>query len=281
MKTLLTTLALFAIALKTLSAQSPDFSPNHNLVFCGPKEVYFVCTAPTEPHNIWWDFGDGTTATGIHPVHQYTTIGSYDVKLVIEKNGILDSITKTAFVTVKPEPQAKFEKEVAQILEPFHRKFKFTGFSNAISIDHFSWKVNDTLLATTENFIYDFPRSDWFEVSLTIENNVGCIDIFKDSILVNGQVMQLGLSKSAPKYDYEMSTSADQRQLRIEKKGGTEKDLTVTIYDITGKVELKKPLDSEQTSWLFDISSLYPGIHIVEVSNKSYVAVKRLQKWML
>jgi hypothetical protein len=37
-----------------------------------------------------WDFGDGTTGTGARPTHRYTSIGFFDVCLIVN-NGMQDS----------------------------------------------------------------------------------------------------------------------------------------------------------------------------------------------
>lgn len=42
-----------------------------------------------------WDFGDGTTATGVSPSHSYTKAGTYQVSLMVTSNGITD---KTSIV---------------------------------------------------------------------------------------------------------------------------------------------------------------------------------------
>jgi PKD repeat protein len=47
-----------------------------------------------------WDFGDGTTVSGIpNPIHTYFNAGSYTVKLTAETAlGCLDTVTKSGFV---------------------------------------------------------------------------------------------------------------------------------------------------------------------------------------
>jgi len=47
-----------------------------------------------------WDFGDGDTAMIANPSHTYTSIGVYDVKLVVKSGLLADSITKNAFIDV-------------------------------------------------------------------------------------------------------------------------------------------------------------------------------------
>ena len=47
----------------------------------------------------YWDFGDGSTGTGVQPAHIYTTAGSHVVTLTVSANGeISDPVTTTATV---------------------------------------------------------------------------------------------------------------------------------------------------------------------------------------
>lgn len=280
MKTLLFAVTLCAMLVTALSAQTPDFSPNHDVRICGPDNVYFVLTSPQNPQNTWWDFGDGTTGIGLTPTHFYTTTGVYDVKLVVERNGIKDSIIKIGFVTVAPAPEARFEPTTQQIHEPFKREFKFTGFSNSDGISNYEWKINDTAVASTQDLVYVFPRSDWFVVSLNIENNEGCKDLVTDSVFISGEDVELGLQEKLFRNDFAIGLTPDQHQLTIKRKSGQSESLSYVLYDITGRVELQGVLNAGEPDWTIDVSSLHYGVHLIIVNNKSYKAVKRLQKYM-
>jgi microbial collagenase len=49
----------------------------------------------------FWDFGDGTTALGPRPTHQYASPGVYSVSLTVRDNlGAMDTATST--VTIRP-----------------------------------------------------------------------------------------------------------------------------------------------------------------------------------
>jgi len=59
----------------------------------------------------FWDFGDGNTSTQANPYHVYTTVGVYDVTLIVETtNGCIsiDTIIVPGAVTVNPTPLAGF-----------------------------------------------------------------------------------------------------------------------------------------------------------------------------
>ncbi|MCD4650225.1 MAG: PKD domain-containing protein, partial [Candidatus Cloacimonetes bacterium] len=52
-----------------------------------------------------WDFGDGTTGTGVNPTHIYSMDGIYKVSLTVTDNdGLTDTSTMTITIGVKPVP---------------------------------------------------------------------------------------------------------------------------------------------------------------------------------
>jgi PKD repeat protein len=86
---------------------TPDFSadptviaPNSYVVFSDLTTGGFLMT----PETYHWYFPGATpdTSTMQSPTVQYTTCGKYDVKLVVNKGGEVDSITKTNYITVGP-----------------------------------------------------------------------------------------------------------------------------------------------------------------------------------
>ncbi len=56
------------------------------------------------PTILHWYFPGGTpdTSSQENPIVQYNTCGHYDVKLVVDKGGVVDSVVKTTYITVGP-----------------------------------------------------------------------------------------------------------------------------------------------------------------------------------
>ncbi len=69
-------------------------------------QVFFKDTSISFPAAYrWdWDFGDGTFSTQKNPVKIYNTLGTYNVKMVVENASLLDSITSPGCVVVIPTP---------------------------------------------------------------------------------------------------------------------------------------------------------------------------------
>ena len=78
----------------------PNFASNITNFCSAPANVTFNnTTANGFSYN--WSFGDGATATTTNAAHTYTAVGVYAVKLKASGcSGVLDSITKTAFIVV-------------------------------------------------------------------------------------------------------------------------------------------------------------------------------------
>ena len=61
-----------------------------------PAEVIFFGVDSTVPSSFLWDFGDGNFSVEMSPIHVYTQLKSYNVKLIVNRIGIgcVSTITK-------------------------------------------------------------------------------------------------------------------------------------------------------------------------------------------
>jgi hypothetical protein len=282
MKTLLLTFMMTA-AYVVSAQQSPDFSPNHDVEICGPNNVYFVCTAPASPDNIWWDFGDNTTGTGLNPVHYYATTGTYDVKMIIQVNGVKDSITKTAFVTVKPQPESAFRVDSSQMKpHPFTRKMVFSGFSNAQSIDTYMWKVNgEDIVCNAPVLNHQFSGNGSYTVSLTVVNNAGCQDEFSRTVDVFDEPdPHVGIDEHMKKNGFYVSALTDHEELLVGRSVVNE-NAKIRIIDISGRTVLVKEMNAGEDKTTVQLNGMPGGTYIIEYSSVSSVAAKRFSRIML
>lgn len=271
------------IIASAVSAQlNPNFSPNHDVTMCGPGNVYFVCTAPVNPDNILWDFGDGFTATGTNPVHKYAAPGTYDVKMIVEKNGVKDSITKPGFVQIRPAPESAFKPDTSQMMwHPFVRKFIFTGFSNADSISLFEWSVNGTAVTGGKTLIYTFPGNNTYIISLKVTNNKGCSDEYTDSVTVaDNPENPVAVGEIMEQHPFTVALAYDQTSLRISRSQFVNEHAVVTIRDISGRSIMSIPLTSGTAEASASLDELPNGTYIIGYASKSYVAAKRFSRIM-
>ncbi len=74
-----------------------------------PLTVTFSNSTTDQVDNYLWDFGDGGTSTLVHPMHVYTTTGTYTVSLTANGPGGSDTLTRTDYVTTTfPPPETVF-----------------------------------------------------------------------------------------------------------------------------------------------------------------------------
>lgn len=276
---LITTTALISIL--GFAKAGPDFSPNQDLTVCGPTDVFFVCMAPENPDNIWWDFGDGSQGTGINPIHRYTSTGVFTVKMVVQKAGVKDSITKVDFITLKPKPVASFIADLTEVPIPYQRKFKFTGMSNADSMIQYTWTVNGVNVAATTSFLYKFQANGVYAASLKVTNNKGCSDEFFDSVTVNDDGRPSGIAELSASEKLTVAVNVNQPVVNITRKVSVNEEAVIDILDITGRVVYHTKMNKGESSVQLRTDELRPGAYIVELSSQSFTAAKRFDKIML
>ncbi|WP_315815989.1 PKD domain-containing protein [Paraflavitalea speifideaquila] len=120
-----------------------------------------------------WDFGDGQTATGSNPPHQFTGVGPYDVKLTVtSSNQCVGSRIKTVN-TIYPQPKADFtvSGEVC-LAAPIQFTDKSDGKGSAVTEWH--WNFGNTQTSNQANNTITYALADTFEVTLSVVTDKGC-----------------------------------------------------------------------------------------------------------
>ncbi len=67
---------------------------------CNPNSFASFVNMTSSGQSYLWDFGDGATSTDENPTHQYSTVGSYTVKLIATNQNGIDTIVKNNFVKI-------------------------------------------------------------------------------------------------------------------------------------------------------------------------------------
>lgn len=120
-----------------------------------------------------WDFGDGTTSTAADPVHAYSAVGTYSVKLVVEDaSGCMDSITKIAFVKIT-QPIAAFSLKDSVTLCPPLFATMINSSTNAI---RYSWDFDNGSTSTSTNPTSPYLDSGIYNIRLVAFDKNGCTD---------------------------------------------------------------------------------------------------------
>ena len=150
-----------------------DFSASKTNI-CAPTEVLF--TNNTEPAGLIasWDFGDGTTANGYNIKHTYTTPGSYNVTLKVEKDAdCKDLRSKPNYISVIDYPTADFTfNDTNSCNVPF--LFRATAQTQNSLID--TWYVDGVADGGSPFYAKSFLVFGQYALSLVSRNQYGCRD---------------------------------------------------------------------------------------------------------
>jgi PKD repeat protein len=207
--------------------------------------------------NFLWSFGDGTFSTDINPVKNYTTGGTYLIKLIADNNICSDTFTTT--LLVDSCPVAFFGYQLTN----------FNGFFNAhvTNTTYYSWNFGDgdTAKVTYPNVIHIYQQPGTYTVTLKVKNQPGCEEIYTETININ----TTGI----------VSHSKSEETIQCNSRGEcvistTEKQQAVVeVFDISGKrvMQLNTP-----TAVIFYLKELTAGTYLVKASTPNGLLIKKV-----
>lgn len=161
-------------AIKITPKAPVDFTATNNLG-CGiPLEVHFQNNTPGAVSWLW-DFGDGTTSDQQNPVHTYTTVASYDVKLTVATaNGCGNTITKPRFVRVIPTT-VKITADMDEGCVNVLTVHPTTEIRTVDAIASYLWDFGDGNTSPLENPTHTYTSTGVFPMKVTVTTADGCV----------------------------------------------------------------------------------------------------------
>ncbi len=123
-----------------------------------------------------WEFGDNTTSTDFEPIHIYTNVGSYNVRLIAIDTSTCNKRDTSAYftITVYPIPTAGFTWSPNPPVE--NTRTNFTNLSAGAT--RYVWDFGDGETSTDVNPVHLFNKTDTFHVVLAAFNDADCVDTF-------------------------------------------------------------------------------------------------------
>ncbi|CAM1343945.1 glycoside hydrolase family 9 protein [Tenacibaculum amylolyticum] len=139
-----------------------------------PATISFDASSSTDPNGdvltYTWNFGDGTTASGVTVTHTYTTAANYTVKLTVSDGVNTDDETKTVKIT-SGAPIAKFTTDQDVYVAP---TTAFFDASNSIDPNGdaltYSWDFGDGTTATGVTVSHSYINIGDYSVVLTVSD---------------------------------------------------------------------------------------------------------------
>ena len=148
-------------------------------VGCIPEDVVFENNS-LAGQDFFWDFGDGSGIVKINSqqvVHQYTTPGTYTVKMrAVDTSTCNREDSTTISLRLAEKPTAAFTVSPVTPQENFPFTFTNTSSSDAIS---FKWLYGDgdsLVTISRSNIDHQYNSTGKFEVMLIAYNKEGCSD---------------------------------------------------------------------------------------------------------
>ena len=143
---------------------------------CMNEEFSFTSNITSPFSSLIWSFSDNTNSTLANPSHLYLNNGSQSVKLLVTStNTCKDSLTKQVIIYSKPTTNL-FINSANQCLRDNKFIFSNTYFSNNGTL-HYSWNFGDnTTISTQQNTQHSYTQSGNYNITLLVNDSLGCID---------------------------------------------------------------------------------------------------------
>ncbi len=157
-------------------------------LFCDKGTVHFTDSTtfndPVFSYN--WNFGDGTSSTSQHPVHNYTSPGIYNVQLIVQTQlGCRDTLAKPNLVKVVQRPLIDISGDsVICVNSPLLNTGIF--LQPDTSVVTWQWNFpngNNSTLQHPKAQVYTAAGN--FVITTIATNSTGCRDTTRQNIYVN------------------------------------------------------------------------------------------------
>ncbi len=122
-----------------------------------------------------WDFGDMQTSTQQHPVHMYSSLGSYTVCLTSSSPCGSSQVCQT--VNICLPPTASYSSSTSQL------NASFTDFSSG-TVTSWQWDFGDAQTSTQQNPSHTYAAPGTYTVCLITSNYCGEADTTCQTIMV-------------------------------------------------------------------------------------------------
>jgi PKD repeat protein len=157
-----------------------------------PLDVSFDATGSTDSDGridtYEWDFGDGSTGTGVTVSHSYTDAGTYPVNLTVtDDDNATDSTSEDIVVTSAGNqlPNASFTATPVSGDAPLDVSFDATGSTDSDgTIDTYEWDFGDGSTGTGDTINHTYTTQGTYTVTLTVTDDAGGSDTATTSIEV-------------------------------------------------------------------------------------------------
>ncbi len=133
------------------------------------------------PLSFTWDYGDGSTGSGLNSSHRYASEGSFLVCLnMVDSAGICTASFCDSVNVSFPNCSAGFSSQSLS-----WKKFRFWNQSTSNGSATFQWSFGNGSFSYQENPVFTFPGPGAYPVCLTLTDSLSCSSTFCDTLVIN------------------------------------------------------------------------------------------------
>ncbi len=134
-----------------------------------------------------WDFGDGSTGTGVKVSHTYAATGTYSVTLIVTDDAG-DSATETAQVTIGAGNQPPTADAKGPYMTVAGKAVEFDGSGSSDSdgsIVSYDWSFGDGATGSGVKPTHTYTSKGTYNVTLTVTDDGNAVDSVATSVSVD------------------------------------------------------------------------------------------------
>lgn len=162
-----------AFTFSPVSSTTPPFEVQfHNTAVAGSGQQII---------SYYWNFGDGQTATTVHPIHSYQAAGTYRVCLIITtSDGCTDDYCQQVTVGPSNTCNASFTFQVNNLTASFTNTSTFTSGTAT-----YQWNFGDGHSSHQINPVHTYSAPGTYQVCLVIVTSNNCAHTYCQTVIVN------------------------------------------------------------------------------------------------
>ncbi len=141
---------------------------------CVPGIINFTNTSDGNGSNIisyFWDFDDGFMGGMQHPVHYYSSNGTYDVSLTIHNDR---GCSNTIVIPVSVNPGVEVDFTAANVCFGEEVYFYHTLVNPNMPVMTWLWSFGDGTYSTVPDPVHLYNQPGTYNVLLTVTDSLGC-----------------------------------------------------------------------------------------------------------
>jgi PKD repeat protein len=213
--------------------EPPFADPNGPYTGTAGQAVQFDGSGSLDPDGIIaaydWDFGDGSTGTGVNPTHTYQAAGTYTVTLTVTDDmGAPDTATTTATIGDLPneppfaDPNGPYTGTAGQAVQ-------FDG-SGSLDPDGiiaaYDWDFGDGSTGTGVNPTHTYAAAGTYTVTLTVTDDMGAPDTASTTATIGAAPNEPPFADPNGPY-----TGTVGQTVQFDGSGSADLDGTIVAYD--------------------------------------------------